>query len=142
MDTPEQAQLRRHLHELRRATAGIGRDFSIEIQALGTKIDRLGTLTGKEAKYFLYDVQDDLANLGHGIRVEAKRLPGEIAAGAVKAGTAIGSGVSRFAGATRDSISAAGKRASEKTKNTLASLAGVRRTPMKEWRPPGSDDSG
>jgi hypothetical protein len=141
MDTPEQAQLRRHLSELRRATAGLGKDFSIEIQTLGTKIDRLGALTGKEARNFAYDIEDDFANLGHSVRVEAKKLPGEIASGAVKAGVAIGSGVSRFAGATKDTLTAAGKKASEGTKNTLASLAGVRRTPMKEWRPPGDDES-
>ena len=141
MDNPQQAELRKHLSELRHATGGIGRDFAIEFKNVGDKIDRLGTLTGKEAKYFLYDLQDDMANLGHSIRVEAKRLPGELADSIGRAGTAIGSGVSRFAGATKDTLQTAGKKASEGTKNTLASLAGMRRTPMKEWRPPADDES-
>lgn len=136
MDTPEQAQLRRHLTELRHATHGIGKDFAIEFEALGRKIDRLGSVTGKEAKYFVLDVQDDLSNLGHAIHREAKRLPGEIAGGISRAGVAVGSGVSRFAGATKDTLESAGKKAAEGTKNTFASLAGMRRTPMREWKPP------
>jgi hypothetical protein len=141
METAEQAQLRQHLAELRRATRGLGRDFAIEFRTMGDKIDRLGALTGKEAKYFIYDLQDDMANLGHSIRVEAKRLPRDVANSLERAGSAIGSGVSRAAVVTKETLQSAGKRASEGTKNTLASLAGVRRTPMKRWEPPSESES-
>ena len=53
----------------------------------------------------------------------------------------IGSGVSRAGGATRDAMVVVGKKAKEGTKNALASAAGVRRTPMREWAPPVTDPS-
>lgn len=140
METPQQAQLRMHMAELRRATRGLGRDFAIEFENLDDKISRLGTLTAKEARYALEDIQDDFAALGHSIGHEMRRLPGQVAGGLTNAGYAIASGAARAGAATADAIHAAGHATKEGTKNALASMAGVRRTPIKEWSKPGSDD--
>ena len=140
MDTVQQAQLRQHLKELRRATRGIGRDFAIEFENLDDKISRLGTLTAKEAKYAMGDIEADFAALGHSIGTEMRRLPGQVAGGLTSAGSAIASGAARAGAATAEALHAAGHATKEGTKNAFASLAGVRRTPMKEWSRPGSDD--
>ncbi len=140
METPQQAQLRQHMKELRRATRGLGRDFAIEFENLDVKIARLGTLTAKEAKYAVEDIEDDFAALGHSISGEMRRLPGQVAGGLTTAGNAIASGAARAGAATADALQAAGHATKEGTKNAFASLAGVRRTPMKEWSKPGSDD--
>jgi hypothetical protein len=136
----EQAQLREHLAELRRATAGLGRDFKIEIHTVEQKIERLPSMTAKEAKYALLDIQDDFAALGRSIEQEARRLPGAIRDGVTSAGERVGEGVSYIAGATRDTLEDAGHRAKEGTKTALAAAAGVRRTPMKEWHAPAKSD--
>ncbi|MCI4352193.1 MAG: hypothetical protein L3K14_02235 [Thermoplasmata archaeon] len=140
MDTPEQAQLRRHMAELRRATRGLGHDFAIEFETLDTKIARLGSLTAKETKYALMDIEDDFSALGRSIGTEFKRLPGQVAGGLTSAGAAIASGAARAGAATAEALLAAGHATKEGTKNALASMAGMRRTPMKEWSKPGSDD--
>jgi hypothetical protein len=57
------------------------------------------------------------------------------------AGAAIGSGTIRAAGAARDAVVAAGKAAKTGTKNVLATAAGVKRTPMREWSPPSTGES-
>jgi hypothetical protein len=138
----EQAQLRAHLAELRRATSGLGRDFKIELGSVEKKIERLPTLTAKEAKYALLDIEDDFSALGRSIQQEARRLPGEIRAGVVAAGERVGEGASRFADATRDTLEDAGHRAKEGAKTAFAAAAGVRRTPMKEWHaPPETEES-
>lgn len=136
----EQAQLRAHLAELRRATAGLGRDFRIELGNLEDKIERLPSLTAKEAKYALLDIEDDFGALGRAVATEARRLPREIGHGVVVAGEKVGEGVGRFASATRDTFEEAGHRAKEGTKTALAAAAGVRRTPMKEWHPPAASE--
>jgi hypothetical protein len=141
METNQQVQLRRHLHELRRATRGIGQDFAVEFQHLDDQIARLGSLTAQEAKEALLDIQDDFAALGRSIETELRRLPGRMADGLSRAGQGLESGAIRAATATRDALESAGHATKESTKNALASLAGVRRTPMKEWSPPSSDDS-
>jgi len=134
-DPNEEAQFRRHLSELRQATAGLGRDFAHEFSDLDEKIERFGRATGKEAKYLAIDIQDGLANLGRAVDEEVRRLPSRIAS----AGTAIGAGTARAAGAARDAVVLAGKKAKEGTKNALAAAAGVKRTPMRAWSPPSEN---
>jgi hypothetical protein len=139
-ETPDQAQLRQHLSEMRRAAHGLGKDFAIEISTLDEKIDRLGKLTAKEAKYAVIDIHDDFAALGRAVDDEVRRLPHQVGSAVSRAGTAVGDATMRFASATGSAIESAGARAKEGTKNALASAAGVRRTPMKEWHKP-SDES-
>ena len=131
-DTNEQAEFRRHLNELRRAAGGLGHDFATEISQLDTKIERLGSLTARDARDLALDIEDDLSSLGRAVNGELRRLPHQIAA----AGTSIGAGTARAAGAARDAMVTAGKKAKEGTKNALAVAAGVKRTPMKTWTPP------
>ena len=131
-DAREEAQFRQHLAEMRRAAGGIGRDFAAEFTDLDRKIERLGHVTSKEGKYLMLDIQDDLANLGKAIDTEVRRIPAHIANG----GIAIGSAASRAGAATRDAFVTAGHRAKVGTQNALASAAGVKRTPMKEWSTP------
>jgi len=135
-DTQEQAEFRRHLGELRRAAGGLGRDFASEFSQLDGKIERLGSATARDARELAADIQDDLAGLGRSVDAEIRRLPGRIAA----AGTAIGSGTARAAGAAKDAVVTAGKKAKSGTQNALAAAAGVRRTPMKSWSPPSSEE--
>ncbi len=138
-DTPEQAELRRHLSELRKAAHAVGRDVALHVEDLKNidqKIERLGHLVGKEAKYAAWEIEDDITALGRGLGKDLRALPSAIADGAEAAGTAVAGAVSTAARATGEAISNAGHRASEGTKNALASAAGVRRTPMKEWHPP------
>jgi hypothetical protein len=135
-DSQEEAQFRRHLAELRQAAGGLGRDFAHEFSDLDDKIERFGRATGKEAKYLALDIQDGLSTVGRRLDEEVHRLPGRIAS----AGVAIGSGTARAAGAAKDAVVAAGKKAKEGTKNALASAAGVKRTPMKQWSPPGGGE--
>jgi hypothetical protein len=131
-ESQEEAQFRQHLREISHATAGLGRDFRHEVGDLDQKIERFGRATGKEAKYLAMDIQDGLSNLGHSVDEEVRRIPGRIA----NAGTAIGSGTARAAGAARDAVVTAGKRAKEGTKNAFAVAAGVKRTPMRQWSAP------
>ena len=135
-DSREEAQFRQHLAEMRRAAGGIGRDFATEFSELDRKIERLGHTTSKEAKYLALDIQDDFANLGRAMDAEIRRIPQHLA----NAGVAIGSGASRAGAATRDAFVAAGHRAKEGTRNALASAAGVKRTPMREWTSPTTGD--
>jgi len=138
-DSQEEAQFRQHLREIRAATAGLGHDFAHEFTDLDEKIERFGRATGKEAKYLAIDIQDGLANLGRSVDEEVRRLPGRIAS----AGREIGAGTARAAGVARDAMVSAGHRAKEGTKNALASAAGVKRTPMRQWSPPSSgNDAG
>ena len=139
-DSQEQVQLRAHLHEMRKAVGGLGRDFALEFETLDDKIDRLGKLTAKEAKYALIDIHDDFSALGRSIDSELTKLPHQIASGASRAGEAIASGASRIGSGTAAAFETAGSRAKEGTKNAAARIAGVRRTPMKEWHTP-SDES-
>jgi len=137
-ETSEQAQFRRHLAEMRRATAGLSKDFAHEFSELDEKIERLGQATARDAKELGYTIEDDLANLRRAVDSEFRELPHRIAGGAV----ALGSGTARAAGAAKDAMVSAGKRAKQRTKNALASAAGVKRAPMKSWSEPGSSDEG
>jgi hypothetical protein len=128
----DEAQFRAHLAEMRRAAGGLGRDFANEFSDLDRKIEKLGHTTAKEAKYLALDIQDDISNLGKKMDAEMRRIPQHFA----NAGIAIGSGVSRAGAATRDAFVSAGKRAKDGTQNALASAAGVKRTPMREWSTP------
>jgi hypothetical protein len=136
--TNEQADFRRHLNELRRAAGGLGHDFATEITQLDSKIEQLGSLTARDARDLALDIEDDLSNLGRSVDDELRRLPHQIAA----AGTTIGASTARAAGAARDAVVVAGKRAKEGTKNVLAVAAGVKRTPMKTWTPPAQSSGG
>jgi NADP-dependent 3-hydroxy acid dehydrogenase YdfG len=138
-DSREEARFREHLAEMRRAAGGLGHDFANEFTNLDAKIERLGHVTAKEAKYLALDIQDDFASLGKAMDTEVRRIPQHIA----NAGIAIGSGASRAGAMTRDAFVSAGKKAKQGTKNALASAAGVRRTPMREWSSPSTgDDTG
>ncbi|MGP8075520.1 MAG: hypothetical protein ACLP8Y_02125 [Thermoplasmata archaeon] len=137
-ESREQAQFRAHLAEMRHAAGGLGRDFGREFSDLDGKIERLGSATAKEAKYLGLEIQDDLAHIGKTMDEEMRRIPQRIS----DAGVAIGSGTVRAAGAARDAMVAAGKAAKTGTKNALASAAGVRKTPMREWSPPATGESG
>ncbi len=134
----EEAQFRQHLAEMRRAAGGIGRDFATEFSDLDRKIERLGHTTAKEAKYLALDIQDDFAALGKAMDEEVRRIPQHIA----NAGVAIGQGASRAGAATRDAFVSAGHQVKVGTKNALASAAGVKRTPMREWSAPTTGDDG
>ena len=136
VDRSEQAHFREHLALMRRAAAGLGGDFANEFSDLDRKIERLGRATAQEARELGAEIQDDLSNLGHAVDEGMRRLPGRIA----DAGIAIGSETARAAGIARDAMVSAGHRAKESTKNALATAAGVRRTPMRAWSPPVTDD--
>lgn len=136
-ESREQAQFRAHLAEMRHAAGGLGRDFAQEFSDLDGKIERLGNATAKEAKYLGLEIQDDFSRLGKTVDAEMRRIPQRIS----DAGVAIGSGTARAAGAARDAVVAAGKAAKTGTKNVLATAAGVKRTPMREWSPPSTGES-
>jgi hypothetical protein len=140
MDTPQQAQLREHMRELRRAARGLGHDFALEFETLDDKIAHLGTLTAKETRYAIEDIEDDFSALGRSIESEMRRLPGRVAGGLTSAGTAIAAGAARAGAATAEAFQTVGHATREGTRNALASMAGVRRTPLKEWSKPGSND--
>ena len=136
-DRREQAQFREHLAEIRRATRGLGSDFASEFSDLDRKIERFGSSTRQDARELGAEIQQDLADLGRTVDAQVRALPRRFA----DAGIALGSGVSRAGGATRDAMVVVGKKAKEGTKNALASAAGVRRTPMREWAPPVTEPS-
>jgi hypothetical protein len=137
-DTPEQAQLRQHLAELRHTAGAVGKDISIHVRNIDQSIDRLGHVTGKEAKYLYWELEDDMGALAHSLGKDVRAIPGRVAEAAGSAKDSIVSGVEGLASRTGDALSSAGKRASEGTKNAFASAAGVRRTPMKEWHTPSN----
>ena len=136
-DSREQAQFREHLREMRRAATGLGSDFAREFSDLDTKIERLGRATAQEARNLGVEIQDDFSRVGRRMDDEMRRIPQRLAS----AGAAIGSGAARAAGATRDAVLFAGKKAKNGTRNALAAAAGVKRTPIREWSPPASGES-
>lgn len=135
-DTPEQAQLRQHLAELRKAAHAIGRDTELHLLDIPSKIDRLGTKVGKDAKYAYWELEDDLSAFEHGLKKDLKALPGRLRDGAETAASSVAGAVGDAASWTGEKISSASHRAAEGTRNALASAAGVKRTPMKAWHPP------
>ncbi len=136
-ESREQAQFRRHLADMRHAAGGLGRDFASEFSDLDQKIERLGHVTAKQAKSLASDIQDEFSRVGKSMDEEMRRLPQRFA----NAGAAIGSGTARAAGAARDAVVTAGHKAKQGTKNALASAAGVKKTPIKEWSPPSSGET-
>lgn len=136
----EEARLREHLAELRKAARGIGKDVEIDLARVGSRIEELPRLTAKDAKYAVWEIEDELAAIGHRVDVDLKKLPGEIGRGAAAVGRGIGEGAVRIGSATRDGLEDAGHAAKEGTKNVFARAAGVKRTPMKGWSPPPADD--
>ena len=139
-DTLEQTQMRQHLAEMRHAARGLGTDLAVEFRSLDDKINRLGTATARGLRYDVRDIEDDFSRLGRRIDAGMAALPQNIKEKATAAGTAIAGGAVRLGGATRDAFEAAGHRASEGTKNALASAAGVNRKPMKEWGSPAAPE--
>lgn len=133
----EEAEFRRHLAEMRQAAKGLGHDFAREFADLDKKIERFGTAAAQDARSLAGDIGDDFARLGRSMDEEFRRLPHRIA----EAGSAIGSGTARMAGAVRDGVVDAGHRAKVGTKNAFAAAAGVKRTPMKSWTPTEPADS-
>jgi hypothetical protein len=136
-DSREQAQFREHLRQMRGAARGLGSDFANEFSDLDRKIERFGSSTAADARELGAQIQEDFTNLGRSMDAQMRQLPRRFA----DAGIAIGAGVSRAGGATRDAMVVAGKKAKEGTKNALASAAGVKRTPMREWSAPLNDAS-
>ncbi|HTT14687.1 MAG TPA: hypothetical protein VMG81_02770 [Thermoplasmata archaeon] len=134
-DSREEAQFREHLREMRRAAGGLSRDFASEFSDLDRKIERFGRATAQDARDLGAQIQEDFSNLGKNLDTAMRAFPRRVA----DAGIALGSGMARAGGATRDAMVVAGKKAKESTKNALASAAGVRRTPMREWAPPVTD---
>jgi gas vesicle protein len=128
----EQARMREHLAEMRRAARGLGKDFALEFGHLESEIDRMGRSTAKEAKYLARDIQSDLDDLRQKISGEIKAIPDRIA----QAGSLLGQGTVRAAGAAKDVMNQAGHKAKSTTRNALATMAGVKRTPIKTWSPP------
>ena len=139
VETAEQAELRRHLRELRQAAHGIGRDVEIKmtagINSLDAKISRLPEQTAKDLKYFVLDIDEDFRNLGRVLDTELSKIPGAMH----NAGSAIAAAAARVGTSTVEALQSAGKRTVTGTTNVLAAAAGVRRTPMKQWRPPGAE---
>ena len=134
-DSLQQTQMRQHLAEMRHAARGLGTDLAVEFRSLDDKISRLGTATARGLRYDAQDIEADFARLGKRIDAGMAALPQNIKEKASAAGSAIAGGAVRLGGATRDAFEAAGHRASEGTKNALASAAGVNRKPLKEWGP-------
>ncbi|MCI4335980.1 MAG: hypothetical protein L3K17_02110 [Thermoplasmata archaeon] len=135
-DTPEQAELRRHLSELRQAAHGIGRDFRLEFASLDDKISRMPASAGKELRYFFEDVDDDFVRIGKALDHELMSVPGHLQ----NAGSAIAAAAVRVGEATRGALENAGHATREKGKDALARAAGVKRHPMKEWRKPSGTE--
>ncbi|HTT35470.1 MAG TPA: hypothetical protein VMH78_06345 [Thermoplasmata archaeon] len=137
-DTPEQTEFRRHLGEMRMAAGGIGRDMEVAFRSLETKINQMPRHAGKDLKYFVEDIESDFHHLGREIDDTMSKIPGAL--------STAGSEIARAAVAaktrTADALHTAGQKASETRKNVFARAAGVRRTPMKEWRHPTASDEG
>ncbi len=128
----EQARMREHLAEMRRAARGLGKDFALEFGHLETELDRMGRSTAKEAKYLARDIQTDLDDLAEKITREFKSVPDRLA----QAGSLLKSGTVRAAGTAKEAVNFAGRKAKSGTQSALASMAGVKRTPIKAWTPP------
>ena len=141
--TYQETRMRQHLAELRRGARGLGRDLGIgfenDLKHVEVNISRFSVATGKGAKYLAEDIEDELSRMGKALDREMARLPGQVAGGIKGAGVAIGSGAVRLAGATAEALSDAGHRAKVGTKNALAAAAGVRKSPMREWRSPSEE---
>ncbi len=140
-ETPEQAELRRHLAELRRAAHGIGRDMEIKVESgarvLEEKISTMPTAAARDLEGWFLDIDDDFRSLGRLVDDGLAKIPGRVA----NAGSAIAAAAARVGSATKEGFLTAGKKTKEGTKNVLAAAAGLRRTPMKEWHAPSESDS-
>jgi hypothetical protein len=135
-ESREQAQFRRHLAEMRRAAAGLGRDVASEVDGLDDKIERLGHATRKQAKVLGGEISEGLSNLGEKMDDGMRRVPQHIA----NAGAAVRSGAVRTAEATHEAVVTAGHRAKVGTQIALASAAGVNKKPMHQWAPPTAEE--
>lgn len=134
-ESPEQAELRRHLAELRKAASSLRHDlYQMQFAALEDKIARMPQRAGEELEDFYVDVRDDFGRLGRSLDDSLSKVPGHIE----NVGSAIAAAAIHVGSATKDAARAAGHATKEKTKDTFASIAGVKRTPMKEWHTPSS----
>lgn len=136
MDSLEQAELRKHVAELRRAARLVGHDMSIKFDAWEDSISNLPTMTAREAKYLAYALEDDFINAKRAMAEDLRKVPGAVKDGLVSAGGAVAGGATAAYVATRDAVLDAGHAAKEGSKNTFARLAGVNRKPMREWKNP------
>ncbi len=140
-DTPEQAELRRHLAELRSAAHGLGRDLELKVEGgarvLEQKISTMPEVAADDLRGWFQDIDGDFRALGRVVDDGLSKIPGRVA----NAGSAIAAAAARVGAATKGGLLTAGKKTREGTKNVLAAAAGVRRTPMKEWHPPQESGS-
>lgn len=137
-ESPEQAELRRHLAELRKTASSLRHDlYQMQFAALEDKIARMPQRAGEELEQFYGDVSDDFSRLGHSLDESLSKVPGHIE----NAASTIAAAAVRVGSATAGAARTAGHATKEKTKDTFASMAGVKRTPMKEWRTPPSGSS-
>jgi hypothetical protein len=135
-DSAEQAELRRHVSELRHAARAIGHDVAIKFDDMEEKITRLPSTTRKEAKYLMWALEDDFSNAQRTIDTELRKVPGAVKGGFVTAADAVVTGTTRALTASHDALVDAGHAAKEGGKNTFARMAGVKRKPMREWKNP------
>ena len=134
-ESPEQAELRRHLAELRKAASSLRHDlYQMQFAALEDKIARMPQRAGEELEDFYADVCDDFGRLGRSLDDSLSRVPGHIE----NVGSAIAAAAVHVGSVTKGAARAAGHATKEKTKDTFASMAGVKRTPMKEWSTPSA----
>lgn len=136
-ESPEQAELRRHLAELRKTASAVRHDLlQMQFAALEDKIARMPQRAGEELENFFVDVDEDFSHLGHAVDDALSHVPGHIE----NAGSAIAAAAIRVGEATRGAVRSAGHATKEKTKDTFAAMAGVKRTPMKEWHTPSDSE--
>jgi len=139
METDEQAQMRRHLADMRHAAGLLGKDVQIKVRNAEEELRRASVQSGRNFQDSMSNLRADMADLSHTVDAELARLPGQMRDGAVAAGSAISNASSRAATATRDAFDAAGTKARTSTKNALASAAGVNRKPLRQWHAPTSE---
>lgn len=136
-ESPEQAELRRHLAELRKAASAARHDLlQMQFAALEDKIARMPQRAGEAMENALVDIDDDFRHLGRAVDESLSHVPGHIE----NAGSMIAAAAVRVGEATKGAVVTAGHATKEKTKDTFAAMAGVKRTPMKEWHQPSESD--
>jgi len=137
-ETSEQAELRRHLSDLRHAAHGVGRDIEIKFrdgfETLDAKIAAMPDHAARDVRELMDEIDDDFFRLGRALDAEVSKIPGKIS----NAGSEIAAAAARVGRATAGAATTVGKATVAGTKNTAARIAGVRRTPMKEWHSPDS----
>lgn len=134
-DSPEQSQLREHLADIKKAIHGLGQDISLEIQHIDRRIGELSQRTGREAERAGGEVKRDFTKFGRSIDEGASRIPGQVS----HVGQKIGTGAKQVADTTAATVVKTAHRAKEGTRDVFARVAGVKRTPMREWTAPADE---